>query len=221
MAIGETVFDIAYLITVLTLGVLMIRRSRGGTQYRLFGMMAVTLGAGDAFHLVPRVFALCTDGLAQHTAALGIGKFVTSITMTVFYILLYYVWRRRYSVHGQSGLTAAVWILSAARIALCLFPQNAWTSASAPLSWGIYRNIPFAALGVLLIALFFTESRKKGDRPFRHMWLAITLSFACYLPVVLFAEQIPAIGALMLPKTCAYVWAVLIGFLDMKRSTAK
>lgn len=221
MAIGETIFDLAYLITVLTLGVLMIRRSGGSAQHRLFGIMAVTLGAGDAFHLVPRVLALCTDGLAQHAAALGVGKFVTSITMTVFYVLLYYVWRRRYGVRGRSGATAAVWFLAAARVALCLFPQNAWTSADAPLSWGIYRNIPFAALGVLIVVLFFREARRTNDRPFRHMWLAITLSFACYLPVVLFADRFPPIGALMIPKTCAYVWAVMIGYLDLKRSASK
>jgi hypothetical protein len=221
MAIGETVFDILYLITVLTLGVLMIRGGSGRPQYRLFGIMAVTLGAGDSFHLIPRVFALCTDGLAQHAAALGAGKFVTSITMTAFYVLLYYVWRRRYKIRGRSGLTAAVWILAAARAALCLFPQNAWMSASAPLSWGIYRNIPFTALGIIIVVLFFVEARRRNDRPFRRMWLAITVSFACYIPVVLFADGFPPIGALMIPKTCAYVWAVLIGYLDMKRSAAK
>lgn len=217
MAIGETIFDIAYLVTVLTLGILMVRGSGGG-QYRLFGAMAVTLGAGDAFHLLPRVYALCTDGLAGHVFALGVGKFVTSLTMTVFYVLLYYVWRRRYRVEGRTGLTAAVWLLAAARAALCLFPQNAWTSADAPLSWGIYRNIPFTALGVLIVALWFAGARKNNDRAFRHMWLAITLSFAFYLPVVLFADRFPPVGALMLPKTCAYVWAVLIGYLDWKRS---
>ena len=54
-AIVETVFDIVYLCTVITLGLIMIRQGRGHRQYVLFGIMAVTLGAGDAFHLVPRV----------------------------------------------------------------------------------------------------------------------------------------------------------------------
>ena len=220
MAIGETIFDILYLATVLTLGVIMIVKS-GDSQHRLFGVMAVTLGAGDAFHLIPRAYALCTDGLANHVTALGTGKLVTSITMTVFYVLLYFVWRRRYDVRGKGGLTTAVLLLAAVRTALCLFPQNAWTSAAPPLAWGIYRNIPFTALGILIVVLFFIEARRKGDRPFRHMWLAITVSFACYLPVVLFADAFPPIGALMIPKTCAYVWAVLIGYLDMKRSRAK
>ena len=46
-AIIETVFDIFYLVTVLTVGIRMIRGSKAGTQFRLFGLMAVVLGAGE------------------------------------------------------------------------------------------------------------------------------------------------------------------------------
>ena len=219
-AIFETLFDIAYLVTVITLGIRMIRGA-GERQYRLYGIMAVTLGCGDAFHLVPRAIALCTTGLASYTAALGIGKLVTSITMTVFYVLLYYVWRARYQVSGKNGITAAVWVLSLSRILLCLMPQNAWTSADAPLSWGIYRNIPFALLGLLIIVLFYRSAQEKQDRDFRFLWLTVVLSFACYIPVVLFADAIPAVGTLMIPKTCAYVWTVWIGYHAMKGSKVK
>lgn len=43
------------------------------------------------------------------------------------------------------------------------------------------------------------------------------LSFAFYIPVVLWAEVNLLIGMLMIPKTCAYVWTVWIGYQDMKR----
>ena len=215
-AIFETLFDVVYLVTVITLGILMIRGSKGRRQYLLYGVMAVTLGCGDAFHLVPQAIALCTTGLEHYTAALGIGKLVTSVTMTLFYVLLYYVWRARYQVSGQTGTTAAVWVLALVRIALCLMPQNAWTSANPPLSWGIYRNIPFTILGVLIVVLFYRSAKEKQDRPFRLLWLAVVVSFACYIPVVLFADTVPAVGMLMIPKTCSYVWAVLIGFNAMK-----
>ncbi|MDE6420367.1 MAG: hypothetical protein K2K87_07550, partial [Lachnospiraceae bacterium] len=142
-AIMETLFDVVYLITVITLGITMILKCRGNRQYRLFGIMAVVLGLGDSFHLVPRAYALCTTGLENYTAALGIGKFITSITMTLFYIILYYVWRLRYHVEGKKGITYAVYFFGFLRIALCLFPQNKWASADAPLSWGSERNIPF------------------------------------------------------------------------------
>ena len=168
-AIAETLFDIVYLVSVITIGVLMIRGCKGERQFRLFGWMAVVLGAGDAFHLIPRAFALCTTGLENYTAALGLGKWITSITMTVFYVLLYYVWRQRYQVQGQNGLTAAVYVLAGLRIVLCMMPQNRWMSADAPLSWGIWRNIPFALLGLVVIVLFFLSAREHGDRAFRWM----------------------------------------------------
>lgn len=220
-AIMETLFDVVYLTTVVVLGILMIKNARGNKQYLLFGIMAIVLGAGDSFHLVPRAIALSTTGLENFTVALGIGKFITSITMTFFYILLYYVWRKRYEVVGRQKITVAVYLLAAARIVLCLFPQNAWTSADSPLSWGIYRNIPFALIGVLIIVLFYKSAKEHDDHAFRFMWLTIVLSFALYIPVVLWANTIPLIGMLMIPKTLAYVWTVWIGYSDMKRSNKK
>ncbi|MCH3962620.1 MAG: hypothetical protein LKF53_01480 [Solobacterium sp.] len=215
-AVFETAFDIVYLTTVISLGIFMLKNSRGKKQYILFGTMAIVLGCGDSFHLVPRAIALCTTGLADYTAVLGIGKLITSVTMTIFYLLLYYVWRERYEIKEKSTITAIVWLLSIVRIILCLFPQNEWTSASPSLAWGIYRNIPFALLGLLIVILFFRSARQTGDQPFANLWLTIVISFACYLPVVLFAESYPFVGMLMIPKTCAYVWTVLIGYRALK-----
>ncbi len=216
-AIVETLFDAVYLISVIGIGVLMIRGSKGERQFCLFGWMAVVLGVGDSFHLVPRAFALCTTGLENYTVPLGLGKWITSVTMTIFYVLLYYVWRQRYRIDDRGGLTAAVFGVGGVRIVLCMMPQNQWFSDEAPLSWGIYRNIPFALLGILVIVLFYRSAKEHEDRAFGWMWLTIVLSFGFYIPVVLWADIIPMIGMLMIPKTCAYVWTVLIGYLAMKQ----
>ena len=222
-AIVETLFDTVYLIGVVTLGVVMIAKTKGKGQYGLFGVMAVVLGLGDSFHLVPRAVALCTTGLENFTVPLGIGKFITSITMTVFYILLYYIWRIRYKIQGKNQVTLWIYGLAVARIILCFMPQNQWTSAESPLTWGIYRNIPFTIMGIIIIVLFYNSAKQTNDSAFKHMWLTIVISFGFYLPVVLFADIVPIIGMLMIPKTCAYVWTVLIGFQAMKKElqTAK
>ncbi len=110
-----------------------------------------------------------------------------------------------------------MYILAGFRIILCMMPQNRWLSAEAPLSWGIYRNIPFALLGLLVIVLFYRSAKEYEDKAFRWMWLTIVLSFGFYIPVVLWADTIPMIGMLMIPKTCAYVWTVLIGYSAMKQ----
>ena len=220
-AIVETLFDICYLVTVLTVGIRMIRGAKGSRQFELFGWMAVVLGAGDSFHLVPRAIALCTTSLDSFAFQLGLGKWITSLTMTVFYVLLYYVWRERYEVKGQKSLTVAVYALAAIRVILCMMPQNQWLTDRSPLIWGICRNIPFALLGILVIVLFYRSAKERGDKAFGWMWLTIVLSFGFYIPVVLWAEAVPMIGMLMIPKTCAYVWTVMIGYNAMKKELRK
>jgi len=216
--IFESAFDIAYLITIITVG--FILTGKGQTKVlKKYGIMALVLGFGDAFHLVPRVFALITDRFNDPSviAALGIGKLVTSLTMTVFYVLLFFVWRQIFAKKAPA-LTGVVLALAAVRIALCAFPQNAWVSATPPLSWGIYRNIPFLLLGVLVIITFYSQRKDPAYVPYRFMGLAIILSFGFYVPVVLFADTIPVLGLLMIPKTIAYVWIVWMGYSVFKQN---
>ncbi len=219
-ALAETIFDAFYLTFAIVIGIFLITKGEKGSLVQRFGIMAIILGAGDAFHLVPRALSLWTTGLEANAAALGIGKLITSITMTIFYLILYYIWRERYQITGRKPLTITMWALTIARIALCALPQNQWLTYHQPLLWGILRNIPFAIMGVILIVLFAQEAKRANDRVFRFMWLAITLSFLFYIPVVLFAEMIPMIGMLMIPKTLAYVWIVVMG-LNLYRQTKR
>ena len=208
-AIGETIFDVLYLSFALFSGLIML--IRGSTPLvKKAGAMAALLGVGDAFHLVPRAYALWTTGLEANAAALGVGKFITSITMTLFYLILYYIWRDYFRVKDRRGLTGLMWGLALARILLCLLPQNRWLSYRQPLLYGVLRNIPFAVMGLIIILLFAQEVRRTGDRVFRAMPLAVALSFGFYLPVVLFSSTVPAVGMLMIPKTLAYVWVVVM-----------
>ena len=93
---------------------------------------------------------------------------------------------------------------------LCFLPQNQWLVYRQPLAFGILRNIPFVIIGILIIVLFAREARRTRDQLFRFMPLAVALSFGFHLPVVLFSGVAPAVGMLMIPKTMAYVWIVLM-----------
>ena len=79
-AIAETVFDVLYLSFALIVGLTMLVKGKDPLVKKA-GLMAALLGAGDAFHLVPRSYSLWTTGLEANAAALGVGKFITSITM--------------------------------------------------------------------------------------------------------------------------------------------
>ncbi len=60
-----------------------------------------------------------------------------------------------------------------------------------------------------------TPVRQYGRRA--RAWRFLSF-FGFYIPVVLWADTIPLIGMLMIPKTCAYVWTVLIGYRAMRES---
>ena len=204
MKYGESTFDVLYLLFAIVSGIVIISKARNKAE-KLMGFSALILGCGDSFHLVPRVLNYFID--ADFTAALGIGKLITSVTMTVFYVLLYYVWLGYYKEKKKNILTVAVWLLAAIRVALCAFPQNGWIENSNDLTWGIVRNIPFAMLGALICFLYF-KSRNKSSR-FKPVWVYILFSFAFYIPVTVGAGAVPILGMLMLPKTVCYILLIL------------
>ena len=216
MKFGESSFDLLYLIFAITSGIIILRRAGNRTEKQM-GLAALILGCGDAFHLVPRVLNYFVS--ADFTAALGIGKLVTSVTMTVFYVLLYTIWLGYFRVQEKRSVTMTVYALAALRILLCLFPQNGWLENSGSLLWGILRNIPFTALGAVVCALYFQQ--KAEDRTFRYVWLYILLSFLFYIPVVVGTEAVPMLGMLMLPKTICYVLLIVVFLRATRHAQSK
>ncbi len=97
----------------------------------------------------------------------------------------------------------AVYLLAAVRIIVCLFPQNGWLTNDSSMLWGTVRNIPFVIMGIIIIGMFYANRGK--TRRLSKVWLLITLSFAFYIPVREFAEKVPMLGMLMLPKTVCYI----------------
>lgn len=198
----EAVFDGLYLTAALGLGLYLL--FTGGGVRGLAGVMALVLVGGDVFHLVPRMRVIAGGDEERHRAALGRGKQITSISMTVFYLLLWQLGLILFSAKPIEGWSYLVYGLAALRILLCLLPQNRWQERYPPVSWGILRNVPFFLLGAVVSGLFYLH--RAAIPGFSLMWLAILLSFAFYLPVVLWANKNPKVGMFMLPKTCVYLW---------------
>lgn len=203
----EMIFDICYLAAALVIGLVLLLTPSPSHVRMLAGIMALVLAGGDAFHLLPRILVIRTRQEEKFRPALGRGKQLTSITMTIFYLILWQI-----GLASSSGVnplwTYAVYILCIIRIVLCLLPQNRWDARFPPVRFGLWRNIPFFLLGLSVALLFFFLRAKIPG--FYWMWLAIILSFSFYLPVVLWSNKNPRIGMFMLPKTCAYLWMLIM-----------
>ncbi len=71
-------------------------------------------------------------------------------------------------------------------------------------------------MGLIIIVLFYKSAKENNDSSFRWMWLTIVLSFALLYSGCTCWRRILMIGMVLIPKTCAYVWTVLIGYKAMK-----
>ncbi len=215
MRVGESVFCAGYLVFALVAGLCFAWRSQtDATGYsRACAAMTLLLGCGDAFHLVPRILrnvrgkAKDEDEQRKRRFWLGLGNLVSSVTMTLFYILLFDVMALSpefSTTSAPSWVRAVLVALAVARIALCLLPQNRWFDGEGSRSWGVYRNLPFLAMGAVTVVYLITCYGA---------WLPaglVAASFACYMGVVLCASVRPALGMLMIPKTACYIWLIAI-----------
>lgn len=180
----EAIFDTVYLIFDLVAAVLFFIFSQGNMLFILYGILTLTLCGGDAFHLVPRIIRAVHGSNEKIKRQLGIGLQVSSITMTVFYIILMYIWKFTFpEFRIPVVIEAVIWISAVVRIVICMFPQNNWCT---------------------------DEGNTYGYHMTR-MVAAIIISFGCYLPVTLFSKTKPRVGLLMIPKTCAYMWIIVMG----------
>lgn len=204
----EIVFDIFYFISATIIGLILIFVSEEYSFKFLSGIMALILVFGDFFHLIPRIKVIIKGNEERYRKSLGRGKQITSITMTLFYLILWHIGIIVFQPTKVIFFTSVLYILAFVRIYLCFLKRNKWEERRPPVRPAILRNIPFLLQGLMVSALFF--SFRNNTQELKYIWLAVLLSFAFYIPVVLFVNKNPKIGMLMIPKTLTYLWLMIM-----------
>lgn len=219
----EVSFNVLYLVVVWSLvGLMWQRRNSVAEEKRplanLFMGAFFLLALGDTGHVGFRVWAYALGGLesrlvlfSQEIGLVGLGALATSITVTLFYVLVLLLWQRRfrkpYGWFGYVLLAAA-----ALRLILHLFPQNEWNNVVPPQPWSIYRNLPLMLQGLGVAYLILRDAWAARDRTYIWIGVMILTSYAFYMPVIFLVQRVPLVGMLMIPKTLAYVAIAFIGF---------
>lgn len=179
----------------------------------------LTLAVGDSFHTIPLIYRTFTgDPLPPLLTWFGrqwdwmaLGLLISSATMSLFYFLLFrhHQTQRGIDWNGWSWVILSLLII---RLSLLPCPLNGWEGRAAP-GWRIYRNIPFTLMGLMVIVALFRDAREAGWRD-RRLLVAIAwcliFSFATYWVTVLGVETYPVLGVMMLPKTIAYLVAIIL-----------
>ncbi len=205
--LAEAIFDAVYLLLVWGLGFYYLATGESTTRL-LWAGMCLVLAVGDSCHLIPRILVALKGDETRFKTALGRGKQIASITMSLLYILL---WQAGLTaMNARSDVTFLMIGMAAVRVVLCLLPQNKWCDEKPSQLFSILRNIPFLVQGVLVM-WFFSNEPLRSMQGLENVWLAVMISFECYLVVVLFAQKKPALGMLMIPKSVAYLWLLFMG----------
>jgi hypothetical protein len=212
----EIIFNISYLVIIWSLVITMITKFKRVDYRRIstakcFLWAYFLLALGDTGHVGFRAYAYIAGGIEKHSELVGIGTLTTAVTVTIFYVLMIFVWKNRYN--KNIGLVCFVLIAAAiARLAILFMPQNDWSSIVPPFTWSLYRNIPLMIQGIGAAFLILYEAVKHKDNSFKWIGIMILVSYACYIPVILLVQNMPLIGMLMIPKTIAYLAAAFIGY---------
>ena len=219
MRIGENVFCLGYLAFALVAGTIFATKAvqTGNLYFKICAVMTMLLGGGDAFHLIPRIIinfegeTTDTDELSKRDFWLGLGNLISSITMTLFYLFFFAALSIKHGTYDVSSvmpdklnLYLVLVALAIVRIILCMFTQNHWFTKDRETNWGLYRNIPFVIMGVITVGYLVIWYRE---------WLLailVTVSFVCYMIVVLGARKKPMLGMMMIPKTICYIWMIAL-----------
>ena len=212
----EIGFNILYLITIYLLVGLMIRRYRSKDYENLPGSASfllafLLLAVGDTGHVGFRLLAFSRGGLEANEVLVGLGALATAITITLFYMLMIDVWRKQARVK-QSWLFVVVLLTGIIRFVIMTLPENTWGQVVPPFKFSLIRNSFLILMGILVVYAFLKDGRLLKNTFLNRSALAVIISFACYIPVILFVQKAPMIGMLMIPKTIAYVFLAVIGY---------
>lgn len=228
----EIIFDLSYLLVIWVLVVVMWQqREQVAPAQRPLATLFITafalLAFGDTGHVGFRVWAYASpDGLEtmvsvaqQQIALVGIGSFATAVTVTLFYMLVAVIWQRRFQKsYGWFGWLLL--IIGAIRLIMLLLPANRWDSPVPVQPYSTIRNLPLIVQGLGVAFLILRDAAQAHDRTYTLVGIMILASYAFYLPVIFFVQQIPMLGMLMIPKTLAYVAIALIAYQAYYRQPA-
>lgn len=215
----EVLFNISYLVVVWGMVLLMAtRQERVSPENRYLARLVMwafaLLALGDTGHVGFRVVAYARGGLEANPALVGAGALSTAYTVTLFYMLMVELWRLRFQKKMGTFPTFLL-LMGIVRLIVMTFPQNEWTALVAPYGWSLLRNGFLVIQGLGVMFLILRDAARTNDRAFTWIGLMIALSYAFYTPVILWAAQVPLLGMLMIPKTCAYLGVAFIAYNEL------
>ncbi len=222
----ETIFNILYLASIWWLTYAMYKKLPNVDEKQkpvarpILAAFAL-LALGDSGHVGFRVLALIMGGQESTVSIAGtpirwisLGTLATTATVTIFYVLVLIIWKKRFNKeYGWFGIF--LFFTAIVRMVMTMLPINDWNASMPAQPWATYRNIPLMIQGLGVAYLILRDAKAEKDKAFIQIGYMILVSYAFFIPVILFVQKMPLIGMLMIPKTLAYVAIAVIAYKNI------
>jgi hypothetical protein len=190
--------------------------SPGNWYYKVFGNLSYCLGIADAIYLIPRLYAILTTGIEDNLKVIGWGRLGYSITITLFFIVLYNAYNIRFHKKRNKRLDYTIYILSFIRIFICLLPGNDWFELNTSKTYAIIRLIPLGLMGLLLIMVTFLHGRKFNDKKYKIVPVGIFFSILFLEPIALVPGDQNKIFIFTILRTISLLWIIILGYKELR-----
>jgi len=204
-------------------------------QFLFIGLTFLTLAIGDVFHGIGMYLQLATNNTLAPVQLFGttiyiepISLIFDSVMVTLFYIFwqMFMIWR--YQNEKLHNIDYVLLIMALIRLVMIFMPYNWWGLTAPPgeLNLRPIHNAFFIAFGLIVVARTMLYARatentvedatiKKQEHAIFLTGICFILSFAFYTLTIALIPIMPAAGMFMIPKTFAYMAAVIIVYKDI------
>ncbi len=245
--LGALIFLITYLTTIWILNALMwkdLKKLPESKQVlaKWFVLANTFLASGDTVmgigfflsFLQNKIIATIEIGGFEIQATI-VGIFTTSVTMSIYYLLLAQYYRFKWN-NGQNNLLLwIIYVVFAIRILLHLNPYNVWYSlaeSEGPNYSSWLRNAPLFIYGLMTVFLIMIysykdwkqqdlqEIEKKTSKFIYFAMISLVVSYLCYGADIFFSYLLDdiLIHVLYAVKTIAYVVAAAFMYVGAFRT---
>lgn len=206
-------------------------------QYFFIGFTFLTLAIGDVFHGLGMYLQLATNNKLAPVQLFGstiyiepISLIFDSVMVTLFYMFWQFFMVWRYQNEKLLNIDYVLLLMAFIRLVMIFMPYNWWGLTPPPgeLNLRPIHNTFFILFGLIVVIrtmLYSRDAKKVSEDPvIQKQEYAIFLTGFCFIISFLFYTLTialipinPAAGMLMIPKTFAYIAAIIIIYKDILR----
>lgn len=205
-------FYILFITISFLAGTTMLVKSKGDKRIKIFGTLVLFLGAGESFHLIPRIIEIFTNNSDILESYINTGRFIASISIIFVYLFLFWFWKVFYKETYSKRVDVILLFLSFIGVILSVVFKS-----SDEILLIMLRNLPTLLIVFIIVYYYKKVVSKKSDNPFKLVWLLVLLGTLFAIGFELLSNNFSFFIILMMPKTLVYIWLVLLGYIAYKK----